>query len=35
MGVESGLDGVSIPLHPGAARFWEEQGLDIPERIRP
>ncbi|WP_285905857.1 TAXI family TRAP transporter solute-binding subunit [Pseudodesulfovibrio pelocollis] len=35
MGVESGLDGVSIPLHPGAARFWEEQGLAIPERIRP
>jgi len=35
MGLERGLDGVSIPLHPGAFRFWAEQGLAIPEGIRP
>ncbi|SDE21432.1 TAXI family TRAP transporter solute-binding subunit [Limimaricola pyoseonensis] len=27
--VETALDGIGIPLHPGAARFYEEQGMDI------
>ncbi len=27
-----GLDG--IPLHPGALRFYEEEGFDIPESLR-
>ncbi|MUM76580.1 TAXI family TRAP transporter solute-binding subunit [Pseudodesulfovibrio sp. F-1] len=35
MGLERALDGVSVSLHPGAVRFWAEQGLDIPERLRP
>ena len=26
---ETALDGIGIPLHPGAARFYEEQGMDI------
>lgn len=26
---------VGIPLHPGAARYYEEQGLDIPEMAKP
>ncbi|PYE81394.1 TAXI family TRAP transporter solute-binding subunit [Pseudoroseicyclus aestuarii] len=26
---ETALDGVGIPLHPGAARFYEEQGMDV------
>jgi TRAP transporter TAXI family solute receptor len=26
---ESALDGIGIPLHPGAARFYEEQGMDV------
>ena len=35
MSVSKGLDGVSIPLHPGAVRFWKEQGLTIPARLLP
>lgn len=35
MAISSGLRGVSIPLHPGAVRFWREQGLDIPKRLLP
>ncbi len=29
MGVAKGLDGVVTPVHPGAARFWKEQGLAL------
>ncbi|MEX0731745.1 MAG: TAXI family TRAP transporter solute-binding subunit [Aquisalimonadaceae bacterium] len=25
----------TIPLHPGAARYFEEQGLDIPDALKP
>lgn len=25
----------TIPLHPGALRYYEETGIDIPERLRP
>lgn len=35
MGLENALVGVQIPLHPGAARFWEEMGLEIPEVAQP
>lgn len=28
--LETALDGVGIPLHPGAERFYKEAGLDIP-----
>jgi TRAP transporter TAXI family solute receptor len=31
MRIPDGLRGVSIPVHPGAARFWKEQGLEVPE----
>ncbi|GGL71494.1 TAXI family TRAP transporter solute-binding subunit [Wenxinia marina] len=27
--METALDGIGIPLHPGAARFYEEQGMDV------
>ncbi len=27
MGVDRGLKGIVTPLHPGAERFWREQGL--------
>jgi len=27
--VERALEGLSIPLHPGAAKYYEEQGLDV------
>lgn len=25
----------TVPLHPGAARYFEEQGLEIPEQLQP
>ncbi|MDT0683220.1 TAXI family TRAP transporter solute-binding subunit [Roseicyclus sp. F158] len=28
---DTALNGVGIPLHPGAARFYEEQGMELPE----
>ena len=33
MAVEGAMAGLPVPLHPGAARFYEEMGLDIPERL--
>ncbi|KAA0012867.1 TAXI family TRAP transporter solute-binding subunit [Billgrantia pellis] len=29
------LNSGTVPLHPGAARYFEEQGYEIPERLRP
>ncbi len=29
------LSGISIPLHPGAVRYYEEQGFTVPEGIKP
>lgn len=31
MGPESAMVGIAIPLHTGAAQFWTEQGVEIPE----
>lgn len=33
--VEEGLEGMPIPLHPGAAMFFEEQGVEIPDDLMP
>ncbi len=33
--LESALDGLPVPLHPGAIRFYEEKGIAIPDRLRP
>jgi TRAP transporter TAXI family solute receptor len=33
--LETALNGLPVPLHPGALRFYEEQGFDIPDRLRP
>lgn len=33
MALEKAINGLPMPLHPGAARFFEEQGLEIPERL--
>ena len=30
MSVKGGITGIVTPLHPGAERFWREQGLTIP-----
>lgn len=35
MSIQNGIKGASIPLHPGAIRFWKEQGLDIPANLLP
>ncbi len=31
---ESGLREINMPLHPGALRYYEEIGLDIPDAAR-
>ena len=33
MALESAIDGLPLPLHPGAERYYREQGLAIPERL--
>lgn len=35
MKIETALDGLNTPLHLGAYRYFEEQGLDIPENLKP
>jgi TRAP transporter TAXI family solute receptor len=35
MALEKAIAGLPLPLHPGAARFYEEQGLTIPDRLKP
>jgi hypothetical protein len=29
------IDKITIPLHPGAIRYYEEQGVEIPDRLIP
>jgi len=33
MTLESALTGLPLPLHPGAERYYEEAGLEIPEHL--
>jgi hypothetical protein len=33
MAIEKALAGLPLPLHPGAARYYKEVGLEIPERL--
>jgi TRAP transporter TAXI family solute receptor len=33
MGLEVGITGIANKLHPGAVRFWEEQGVTIPDEL--
>lgn len=35
MGVATALRGVAFPLHRGAARYWQEAGLELPRSARP
>ncbi len=32
---ENGFRGASVPLHPGAIKFWKEQGKEIPAELMP
>ncbi len=34
MTLENGFDGASIPLHPGAVKFWEEHGKTVPAKLK-
>lgn len=33
MSLERAIKGLPLPLHPGAARFYREQGIDIPDQL--
>lgn len=35
MTLEYAVQGLSIPLHPGAIRFYEERGIEVPDHFRP
>jgi hypothetical protein len=35
MALDKALAGLPIPLHPGALRFYEEQGIEVPDRLKP
>ena len=35
MALEKSLAGLPMPLHPGAAKYFKEAGLDIPARLMP
>ncbi|MCC2664605.1 MAG: family transporter solute-binding subunit [Geminicoccaceae bacterium] len=35
MALEKAIAGLPVPLHPGAARYYEEQGIAIPDRLKP
>lgn len=35
MTLENAFRGASVPLHPGAYKFWKEQGKDIPDNLKP
>jgi hypothetical protein len=35
MTLENGFRGASVPLHPGAVKFWKEQGKSIPANLMP
>lgn len=32
--LDRALDGMSIPLHPGAIKYYEEKGITIPENLK-
>ena len=35
MNIDSAMAGLPVTLHPGAARYYKEVGLEIPERLMP
>tara|TARA_B100000405_G_scaffold218347_1_gene154661 strand:+ start:92 stop:298 length:207 start_codon:yes stop_codon:yes gene_type:complete len=35
LSLETALQDLNTPLHPGALRYYREQGLDIPDNAMP
>ena len=35
MNLDNAFMGASVPLHPGAVKFWKEHGKEIPENLMP
>lgn len=35
MAIEKAIAGLPFPLHPGAARYYQEQGVNIPDKLMP
>ena len=35
MALDKALTGIAAPLHPGAARYYEEQGIHVPASLSP
>ena len=35
MTLDNNFKGASVPLHPGAVKFWKEQGVTIPANLMP
>jgi TRAP transporter TAXI family solute receptor len=35
MALDKAIAGLPVPLHPGAVRFYEEQGITIPDKLKP
>jgi hypothetical protein len=35
MALENAIAGLPAPLHPGALRYYEEQGVDVPDSLKP
>ena len=33
MAIEIALNGIPVPLHSGALRYYQEQGVNIPEHL--
>jgi TRAP transporter TAXI family solute receptor len=33
MDIKKAISGLPMPLHPGAAKYYKEQGIDIPDRL--
>jgi uncharacterized protein len=33
MALERAISGLPAPLHPGATKFYQEQGINIPSRL--
>ena len=35
MNMDNAFMGASVPLHPGAVKFWKEHGKEIPDKLMP